>query len=123
MIRVVLLLVTLTLEASVFIKNLKNSETKKLESLISGKSLTIIFQPNCSACKHQVQSLSCIKEDIKILLLGAFSNEKKLLKEYQKFKVNYPSFYASKDILKKLKITSSATPQIIYSIINELRNT
>ena len=95
------------------IRDLKSAETLPLKKVLTPQTVAIVFQSDCASCRVQINDLKCLEENSNIVLLGAFSSEKKLRKELNKYQVKYPAYYADKDILNHLKITESATPQII----------
>lgn len=103
---------TLLLSAT-HIKSLKDASTLEIQSLRTDPRVAIVFQPDCEVCRQQVKDLSCFKEQDKVVLLGAFSNEEALRKEYRKMKVSYPVYYASQDVHKVLKIRNTVTPQVL----------
>lgn len=70
----------------------------------------MVFQKDCTACLKQVQDLACLK--MPVYLIGAFATEKDLRQELKKMNTSYPAIYGDKDVLKKLNIKKSATPQL-----------
>ena len=73
----------------------------------------LLFQKDCQACKKQVTNLDCFPLGTEIFLLGTFSTEKDLRREYKKLKTSFPAYYADREALKFFEITKKLTPQII----------
>jgi hypothetical protein len=70
-----------------------------------------VFQKDCQVCHQQVKLLDCLGRPI--YLLGAFSSEQSLRREYRKMKSSYPAYMGTRDVLTKLGIQPGATPQLL----------
>ena len=57
--------------------------------------------------------MQCLPPKTKILLMGAFSTEKDLRREYRKMETSLPAYYADQTVLDFFKITKRQTPQIL----------
>jgi hypothetical protein len=107
------LLLSTAIAAAPSIRSLTNVETIPLNKVIKPKTVVILFQAGCASCRQQMKDLDCLKGRYEVVLLGAFSTEAELRKEHRKYHPKFKSYYASKDVLKHLKITEMATPQIM----------
>ncbi len=103
----------LTAFESVSMRSLKDVSQTTLKRPEKGFLLFMVFQKDCSACHKQVKKFSCL--DLPKYLVGAFSTESDLRKEYFKLQSNAPGFYGDQEVLKKLGITARLTPQILLA--------
>jgi hypothetical protein len=112
-----LLLSFLLATSSLHLRSLKNVATKSLD--ISGKKpvFYMVFQEDCSACHQQVKKLSCL--NVPIYLIGAFSSEPALRKEYKKMKTSYAGYLATPQDLKALGVSAEITPQSFLFLNNK----
>jgi hypothetical protein len=97
-----------------YIQSLQDVSTVDFQKIKSTKAIAILFKANCNSCLRQIRNLSCLANHTKVFLLGAFSSEKELRREYLKTGSKLPAYYADQILLKKLKIKSKATPQILF---------
>lgn len=105
--------------ASPFVKILGSARTEKLSKIIESPAVAVLFQVDCPSCKMQIQDLKCLESKYKIILLGAFSSEASLAKEYLKMKVSYPAYYVDRDTLRTLNVSERGTPQAVLFIKNK----
>ncbi len=108
----ILLLFTCLSFANEVLQPIGNHSGRSLESF-DEKTLFVFFQANCSACQMQIKDLKCLEKNYSINLLGSISKLGELKKEYQKYKVSYPAYFADPIAMAKLPIEIAATPQII----------
>jgi|FLYM01.1.fsa_nt_gi hypothetical protein len=95
------------------LKSLTSAETVSLNELIQDEAtLMVLFQRDCVACKKQIKDLDCFS-DRKIVLLGSFSSEESLRKEYLKMRVKHPSYMIQPSDLKNIGVSEAMTPQLI----------
>lgn len=112
---IILLILSLSVaaHADVVMRSLGDVSTHKLnidKSVVKG---FLFFQKDCSACKQQIADVKCLEESMELSLVGAFSSEQDLRKEYKKLRAPYPGYYGDKDVLKYFKIKDGLTPQIV----------
>ena len=101
-------------------KDLNSAKKTDFKTLIKENSVSVLFQPNCSACKKQIAKLNCLPKNTKLILVGSLGTEDKVKQAYlkmtAKIKNKLPGFYVQKENLEHLGFNSNLAPQtIIYS--------
>ncbi len=101
--------------AGLNLRSLSNVSTKNITTTPNTPQVFIVFQKDCPACYKQIKDLNCLKKFANIFLIGSFSNEADLRREYQKFNSNFPGFYGDTAFKQFFKINMNLTPQIIIN--------
>ncbi len=97
------------------LKDLNSSKSFSVDEILTKGTLAVLFQPNCGACKKQIKRLECLKETVdKIVLIGSFKHDRKVLRSYLKKKTNFKGYYISKDNYESLGFEEGITPQSIF---------
>gem|GEM_PF-5880597 len=97
------------------LKDLNSSKSFSMDEVLTKGTFAVLFQPNCGACKKQIKRLECLKDTVdKIVLIGSFKRERKVLRSYLKKKTNFKGYYISKDHYQSLGFEEGVTPQSIY---------
>ena len=101
-------------------KDLNSTKKTNFKTLIKDNTVSVLFQPNCSACKKQITKLGCLPKNTKVILVGSLGTEDKVKQAYlkmtAKIKKNLPGFYVQKENLKSIGFNANLAPQtIIYS--------
>lgn len=109
-------------ESEIYLRSLSDVSSKKITYESPRPVGFIIFQKDCQACRKQVQDLQCLEPVIDIFLVGAFSSEKQLRKEYQRFNTLIPGVYGDHDFKKIFSIRNGLTPQIVLSFGNFVKS-
>gem|GEM_PF-3139778 len=114
---VMFLTVTDSKADSLRLRSLQDSSSVNLRSLKKEQNrVFIVFQKQCSACRKQVKELTCLKKVADVVLVGAFSTEAELRKEYKAFSTEIVGLYGDKDFKKRFDLNIEATPQIIVQV-------
>lgn len=99
---------------NIYLRSLENASTVSLPmSDDQDNQLIMLFQKDCSACKQQLKDFSCLPKKVKVLLVGAFSQEQELRQEVRKLNTPYPSYLGDQEVLKQLNFKSGLTPQMV----------
>lgn len=93
-------------------RSLSDSSQKSFQFSQLKPSLFIIFQSDCTACKKQILTLTCLDKKTPVYLLGAFQPEITLRKEYKTWQPPFPAYYADQKVLQIFAIQDKLTPQI-----------
>ena len=102
---------------SLRLRSLSDSSTVKIKSLSNKQSrVFVVFQKQCSACRRQVKDLQCLKKIADVVLVGSFSTEAELRKEYKSFNTEVIGLYGDKDFKKHFGLSLEATPQLIIQV-------
>ena len=104
------------------LESLTASEFVPLTKAFEDKDVIMLFQPDCSACKAQIQNLNCLNS---VKLLGTHGTKERLKDEYIRFKSSYPAFRISTKDLQalspKLKIVTPQFFQVDKGSLDTLR--
>ena len=97
------------------LKEFMTTEYSSPEDVIKEKTLVVLFQPGCRACKKLIKNLDCVKNYTdNIVLIGSFGSEEKLQKTYLKRKVDYKGYYVNEDKVISLGFEEGIAPQAIF---------
>jgi hypothetical protein len=97
------------------LKDLNSSKSFSVDEVLTKGTLAVLFQPRCGPCKKQIKRLECLKDTVdKIVLIGSFKSERKVLRSYLKKKTKFKGYYISKDKYQSLGFEEEVTPQSIY---------
>ncbi len=97
----------------VTLRSLSDVSVRDFKLKSSKPFLVVFFQKNCQACQKQVTDLKCLPLKTEVYLLGVFSTEEELRREYKKMKTSFPAYYGDREALDFFGITKRLTPQII----------
>ena len=97
----------------VVLRSLVRASPISLAEPYEKNTIYILFQQGCAACFQQVRQLKCLSPETKVKLVGVFSPEKELRKEYKKMKTFWPGYYGDQEFLSHFQITQLATPQLL----------
>ena len=95
------------------LRSLSDVSIHNFEFRTSKPFLIVFFQKDCQVCQKQVKSLQCLPSGIEVFLLGVFSTEEELRREYKKMKTSFPAYYGDQEALDFFGITEKLTPQIV----------
>jgi len=106
---------------SLEIRGLGKAPTVTMQSLMKGKTVWILFRPDCSACKLQMKSLDCLEDLSKVRIVGIDAGERELYREAKRFEVlkkmkpqQSGPFYGDGDVLKHLDVKHNYSPQLLF---------
>lgn len=97
------------------LRSLSDASTTKIELNSTKPKIFVVFQKDCHACRKQVKELECLSEQADTFLVGSFSSEKDLRKEYRTFNSNLKGVYGDQAFKRMFNINEKITPQIIFS--------
>ncbi len=60
------------------LESLTEYKSEKTSTLLGRPSLWVLFQPNCSSCKSQLNDLACLPKSFSTIALGVGGSRKKL---------------------------------------------
>ncbi len=102
------------------IRSLWEYKSFEFSSLSKGKTIWILYRPDCSSCLYQFKELKCFKRLDQFRVVGFGGNEKRLKDESRHFenlekiqKNNASPFYGDKEVLKNLGVDKDLSPQIL----------
>jgi hypothetical protein len=105
--------------SNLHLRSLKDASVLKLQTSANKPRVFIVFQEKCSACRKQIKDLSCLKNAAEVILVGAFSTEKALRKEYQNFRTDLVGVYADEDFKKYINLELELSPQTFLQVHRE----
>lgn len=102
------------------VRSLHLHKSTPSESLFQGKTVWILFRPNCSACLQLFKEMSCLEDLGQFRAVGFDASEKELRDESRRLEnleriqeKNMSPFYGDKELLKVLGVQKNYSPQII----------
>lgn len=102
--------------SSIYLKNINSAEHQLIEDVFENQDIVMLFQPDCSVCKSQIQEMQCLPT---YKLLGTNGSEQKLSEDYIRFKTKAPVFMIHLKQLQKLNPKLQiVTPQFFYIFKN-----
>jgi len=96
-------------------KDLNSTKYYSFKEIVADKTLSVLFQPNCSACKKQIKNLDCLSNLTKeTILVGSLSNEKKVKRSYLKKKTELKAYFVETNKLNDIGFENFLAPQVIF---------
>lgn len=86
---------------SVRLKRLQAAEYLDFNQSFNDKDLVMLFQPECSSCKAQIQELACLNQE-SIKLLGVHESEERIETEYKRLKTKIQGLYIDPQALQSI---------------------
>ncbi len=124
---VLIFISTLTLCASIqaapfTLKTLKSDSVVAHEN--NGATITMIFQPDCSWCKKQGQTLAAAfeqcKSSVNVSLVGAKGNLRQLKKALKHYHKSIPAYKADSKFLRTIGGYQASPTTLIYDVNGQL---
>lgn len=101
--------------SNIKLRSLSDASVKTIELHSKKANIFMIFQKDCHVCLQQLKQLNCLKSHADIYVVGTFSSEEDLRKEYKVFYSSYVGVYGDSNFKKKFKVDQKLTPQIVVN--------
>jgi len=96
------------------LEDLKSYTPFKTDKFLGKESLWILFQPNCSSCKKQLNDLDCLSKDTPIIALGVNAGRKKLNKALRPVKKRASLLSLKASPALKTYLNTVVTPSLLF---------